>query len=86
MQQEHQSRRRFFRYMALLGLAGFSAVPLQAAKIAKAAVQYQETPKEGKVCGECMHFLPETSECKLVEGTINPQGWCRLYVLPPDKR
>lgn len=86
MKPENGSRRTFFRYLALLGLAGFSALPLHAAKIAKEAVQYQDTPRDGKVCRECMHFLPDTSECKLVAGPIDPEGWCRLFVLPPEQR
>ena len=86
MEPLERSRREFFRYMALLGIAGFSAVPLQAAKIAPPTVQYQETPKNGQKCMDCMHFLPETNECKLVAGTISPEGWCRLFILPPDKR
>lgn len=86
MKPENGARRSFFRYMALLGLAGFSAVPLQAAKIAKAAVQYQDTPRDGQVCRDCMHFLPDTGGCKLVAGPISPEGWCRLFVLPPESR
>ena len=85
MKIEPTSRRSFLRYMALLGLAHF-ATSAQAAKLTKEAIQYQETPKDGKVCRDCMHFLPETSECKLVAGHINPEGWCRLFVLPPDRR
>ncbi|MDA3945365.1 MAG: iron oxidase oxidoreductase [Helicobacteraceae bacterium] len=86
MRPLNTKRRDFFRYMALLGLAGFSVAPLQAAKYAKTIIQYQETPKDGKVCKDCIQFLPETSGCKLVEGSINPEGWCRLFVLLPEKR
>lgn len=86
MKPTNDSRRDFFRYMTLLGLAGFTTAPLQAAKIAPPTVQYQEMPKNGQKCMECMHFLPETSECKLVAGPISPEGWCRLFILPPDKR
>lgn len=85
MKFEPISRRSFLRYMAVLGLAHFGTTA-QAAKLAKEAVQYQEMPKEGKVCRDCMHFLPATSECKLVAGQINPEGWCRLFVLPPNQR
>ncbi|MCJ7765152.1 MAG: high-potential iron-sulfur protein [Thiovulaceae bacterium] len=77
----NRQRRDFFRYMVLLGLAGFSAAPLQAAKLAKNKVQYQETPKDDQKCKDCLQFLSKTSECKLVEGSINSDGWCSLFVL-----
>ena len=87
MRPINTQRRDFFRYMVLLGVAGFSAVPLQAAnKYAKNIIQYQETPKNGQKCKDCMHFLPKTNECTLVEGTISPDGWCRLFLLPPNER
>ena len=86
MRPLNRERRDFFRYMTLLGLAGFSAAPLQAAKYAKNIIQYQETPKDGKKCSACMHFLPKTNECTLVEGSISPDGRCRLFLLPPQKR
>jgi len=85
MKTDNPNRRDFLRYLAVLGLIPF-ATTARAAKLAKESVLYQEMPNEGKVCRDCMHYLPETSECKLVAGAINPEGWCRLYVLPPDKR
>jgi len=79
------SRRGFLRYMAILGLAAFSATPLLA-KGTKAQYKYQETPKDGQTCVECMHFLPETNECRMVEGSIEPQGWCAAYYKSPAKK
>lgn len=76
------SRRRFFRYMSVLGLATFYTMPLYA-KTAKDVVKYQDTPNEGKKCKECLHFIPETNECKTVEGNINPNGWCTIYFKNP---
>ena len=75
-------RRSFFRYMALLGLAAFSSTPLYA-KVPKDKVKYQDTPVDGKKCSTCMHFIPETNECKVVEGSIKPDGWCDLWVAIP---
>lgn len=77
-----QSRRSFFRYMAVLGLAAFSSTPLYA-KAPKSNVKYQETPKDGNKCSTCMQFIPKTKECKLVQGSINPDGWCMLWVPQP---
>lgn len=77
-----QSRRSFFRYMTVLGLAAFSSTPLYA-KAPKDNVKYQETPKDGKKCSDCFQFIPESNECKLVQGSINPDGWCMLWVPQP---
>ena len=79
------SRRVFLRYMAVLGLVAFSATPLLA-KGTKAQYKYQDTPKDGLVCADCMHFLPETNECRMVEGSIDPQGWCAAYYAKPKKK
>lgn len=79
------SRRVFLRYMAVLGLATFSTVPLYA-KGTKAMYKYQDTPKDGKVCSECMHFVADKNECRLVEGSIDPNGWCAAYYKLPKKK
>lgn len=50
------------------------------AKVTQASVQYQTQPKDGKKCADCMHFIPESNTCKLVEGQISPNGWCLLWV------
>lgn len=68
--------------MALLGLVTFSTTPLFA-KSPKNQVQYQEQPKDGKKCSACIHFLSKTKECKVVEGTVAPEGWCTLYTDNP---
>lgn len=69
--------------MSVLGLAGFYSVPLYA-KTPKETVKYQHTPKDGKKCKECLHFIPETNECRTVEGNINPEGWCSIYFKNPN--
>lgn len=73
------SRRNFFRYMVAAGAISFGTVSLHA-KVTKIAVKYQEKSTKGKKCQECLHFIPDTSECKLVEGKINPEGWCTFYL------
>ena len=50
-----------------------------AGKMAQAAVQYQNHPSGEQSCSSCMHFIPETSTCKLVEGQVSPQGWCMIW-------
>jgi len=59
--QKKESRRSFFRYMTVLGLTSFYSAPLYA-KTSKEVVKYQATPKDGKSCQECLHFIPETNE------------------------
>jgi len=57
-----------------------SAAPAAAVKVSQASVQYQNTPKDGKKCADCMYFIAESNTCKLVEGQINPEGYCVLWV------
>jgi hypothetical protein len=51
-------------------------------KIAQKLVQYQEKPKGPQECDNCLHFVAPSS-CKMVEGKINPKGWCQLYAPKP---
>lgn len=55
---------------------------LAAAKISQAAVAYQAQPNGDKRCDNCAQFLPPNA-CKIVEGTISPQGWCRVFAPAP---
>jgi hypothetical protein len=50
-----------------------------ASKLSKTQVQYQQQPKGDQQCSKCMHYIAESSTCKLVEGPINPNGWCTLW-------
>lgn len=47
-------------------------------KMSKQAAQYQDSPKGDQKCAACRFFIKDGS-CQLVEGEINPDGWCRLY-------
>ena len=49
-----------------------------AIKISKAAVAYQDHPDGEKECANCAQFVPPAG-CKLVDGPISPQGYCRLF-------
>ena len=51
-------------------------------KVKPAMVQYQQTPKNKQQCDTCLHWVPP-DQCKMVEGKINPKGWCSLYALKP---
>jgi len=47
-------------------------------KIGKELVQYQTTPKNGQECDACVNWLAPAA-CKIVEGQINPKGWCVAF-------
>ena len=77
------SRRTILR--AIIGTAGFVAPFAQlrnarAAKFPQAspAVAYQATPKDGHQCDGCTLFQAPDA-CQVVDGTISPTGWCKLW-------
>ena len=47
-------------------------------KLAKNVIMYQDTPKDGQKCSICVNFEPPNA-CKIVEGTISPNGWCGAF-------
>jgi hypothetical protein len=49
-------------------------------KISKVAVNYQDHPDGDKRCDKCAQFQPPDA-CKVVEGSISPQGSCRIFIL-----
>jgi hypothetical protein len=76
------SRRNLIRSVALV--AGGAAIAVATggpaeAKMTQQAAGYQEKPKDSASCSNCTLFKPPSS-CTLVDGTINPNGWCRFYV------
>lgn len=56
------------------------AAPKTTAKASQASVQYQPQPKGEQKCAGCLQFIPESNTCKVVDGQISPDGWCRLWV------
>jgi hypothetical protein len=52
----------------------------QAAKASKALMKYRDEPNGEEQCSNCMQFIPASGECKVVEGSISPNGWCTAYV------
>lgn len=72
------SRRSALGHAAkLMLLAGVTAVPA-AAKVEQKSAGYQDAPKDGQHCAVCVHFTPPSS-CQIVDGTISPNGWCKLF-------
>ena len=69
-------------------VVAITLIPVKAGaqpKIAPKLVQYQEKPKGPQECDNCLHFVAPSS-CKMVEGKINPKGWCQLYAPKPMAR
>jgi hypothetical protein len=67
-----------------IGAVGILGTPPNLAKaqpkISKVAVNYQDHPDGDKRCDKCIQFQPADA-CKVVEGSISPQGSCRIFVL-----
>ena len=63
--------------MLVVGLAATPAVA-QDVKVAQNLVQYQKTPKDGQECDKCVNWVAPNA-CKIVEGTIDPKGYCVAY-------
>jgi hypothetical protein len=81
-EQAKVSRRSILRGAVLLAggtLAGVIQVrPAYAQKAAKAEMKYQDSPKDGQKCVDCVYFK-QPNTCGVVEGTISPNGWCVMY-------
>jgi hypothetical protein len=78
------SRRGILR-AGLMIIAGGAAVAASAAhaddsdsKVDQSVVQYQTMPKDGAMCSGCVNFVAPAA-CKVVKGTISPNGWCVAY-------
>lgn len=87
---KNSSRRSFLKTATLI--AGVAVVPVTflsqeafAAKVSKASMQYQYTPKSPNAhCSKCVHFQPgktatDKGTCEVVEGVIDPNGWCLAF-------
>ncbi len=85
--QKKFSRRRIMKFMALGATIPIFDILMNyahASKASKESVQYQNEPNGKEQCSNCMQFIPgETTEasggCRVVEGSIDPQGWCAAY-------
>lgn len=55
-----------------------SANQARAAKMSQAAAGYQTAAHGGQSCANCALFQAPSS-CSVVDGTVSPSGWCKLY-------
>ena len=49
-------------------------------KMSKQEAEYQDSPKDIRMCATCTLFEPPRS-CKVVEGDVSPSGWCETFAL-----
>jgi hypothetical protein len=49
-----------------------------AEKMSKKEADYQDDPKDIRMCATCSLFEPPRA-CKVVEGDISPDGWCKAF-------
>jgi hypothetical protein len=80
--QRKISRRRLIEASVVIGgtaaiFAARSTAEAQS-KMSQQAAKYQSEPKNGQRCSGCALFEPP-SACKVVEGSISPNGWCQLF-------
>ena len=61
--------------------AANSAAAQTPPKMSRAAAQYQDRPRGGVSCIACT-FFRKPDICQVVEGTVSPNGWCRLFDMP----
>lgn len=80
------SRRLTLRRMAVVagGAALLSATmsgrraAAEGTKVTQAAAGYQDSPQGDQSCASCSQFVAPAA-CNLVEGSISPGAWCKLY-------
>jgi hypothetical protein len=87
MNDSNQEQNRISRRIVITGTAlavGVAATGVAATqasaqqKISQANAKYQDHPNGKQECDGCVQFHAPNA-CKLVEGTINPKGWCQFF-------
>jgi hypothetical protein len=77
-----KARRTILQLSVGAAAAGLALMGRAQQKIAPNLLQYQDKPKNGQQCDQCMHFVPPGS-CKIVEGKVKPTGWCSAFAPKP---
>jgi hypothetical protein len=87
-----KARRLVMQQLAGLALAPLLALPVRAVagKLAKADVQYQDKPEDGKDCDDCIQFIADRAHkgagtCKVVAGPVSAHGYCLAFTPKPSK-
>ncbi len=64
-----------------LGPGWIATLPARAReKMSKQEAEYQDSPKDIRMCGTCTLFDAPKS-CKVVEGDVSPDGWCKAFAM-----
>ncbi len=82
------SRRVVLRGAALAiggAAAGLAAGAAAQEKISQAEAKYQTHPNGQQRCEICLQFLPP-GQCQIVQGPINPKGWCQFFAARENAR
>jgi hypothetical protein len=78
-----KSRRRVIR-AAVGGLSAGLLLPIAptraAEKMTRQQAEYQDTPNGIYSCGVCTLFEAPNG-CKVVEGEVSKDGWCKAFAL-----
>jgi hypothetical protein len=79
-----RSKRKFMR-LALAALIGWPWLASRSSaqgsgKMSKQQAEYQNSPKGIQICATCTLF-DGPHACKVVEGDISPNGWCKAYAM-----
>jgi hypothetical protein len=86
---DHLSRKSVLINLLAVPLAATAAIltageASAAPKTTQSAVQYQDKPKGSAKCSGCKFYQPAKDpkakgQCKVVAGSISPNGWCVAY-------
>jgi hypothetical protein len=63
---------------SITGAATVIGTSAAQAGLSKQAAKYQDQPKGDQRCDNCTSFAPPLA-CKLLDGTILPNGWCTRW-------
>ena len=78
-QQRGPSRRTFVRAaIAVLPAALLLRTASASDRMTKLQAEYQDTPNGIYSCGSCTLFVAPDG-CKVVEGAISKDGWCKAF-------
>ena len=85
--REGLTRRSFVgKAIVLPALAGLLLAETTNARAngSQAQFKYQNTPHNGQKCSQCTFFIPASNPkangtCKIVAGSISPNGWCTAW-------
>jgi len=61
-----------------LGSGRASLAGDNSSQLRKLDVRYQDQPKDNQRCSGCKNFVGP-SACRVVQGSVNPDGWCLLF-------